>query len=219
MPLSFTYIPEVDFSQGIDQFSAEAQVQPGFVEDALNCDIKERRLVKRPGYQTYSGSLPMRVESLTYEAATDIMFLQLNNALDLSVIRNIPIVVYGKTILNSHGGDFNSTDSGHYYANINTDPRKQLGGVDTTIDDHGYQHTNFLVGVTESTDLSSYNNTIHWMNKTLHNKATYAVTLQHTLTPDPLSAFVYYKEAAALAGSVHVETNTGILPVGAVSYT
>lgn len=202
MPLQFSFVPEQDFSKGIDQYSAEAMIQPGYVEDALNVDIKERRLIKRSGYQTYAGSIPMRVEELTYNSTTDRAFLKLNNALDLTVIRDVPIVVYGRTSLDSgtYGGDFDTSDSGNYYTVISTDPRKTLSGSSTVINDHGFSSTDFLVGVVESLSPITYDNEIVWMDKVQHDKSTFDLTLFHTLNA-PISSFVYYKDVAPSAGT------------------
>jgi hypothetical protein len=223
--LNFTYVPEQDFSRGIDQYSAEAQIQPGFVEDALNVDIKERRLVKRPGYQAFAGSVPMRVESLEYEVPsvtypTGRAYIQLNNTLDLSVIRDVPIVVYGRTALSfsGYGGDFDTADSGQYYYVINTDPRKTLSGASTLVDDHGFTNTNFLVGVVESTSPLNYDNSVVKMNYYTIDKSSYDLTLYHTLTSN-LSAFVYYKSLDTVAGLNYVDTTAPISPFAPTQHT
>lgn len=209
MPLNFTYIPEIDFSMGIDQHSAEANVLPQFVEDALNVDIQEKRLAKRPGYQSFSGCIPIRVQSLEYDTSTNEILFTLDDSFDLSVILDAPIVVYGKTSITGSGGDFTATASGQYYSNISTDPRKELTGATTVLADSGFSHSNFLVGITESLSTTEYDNkTIEMDNISIDQASPYEVTLEHTIeaAQDPLSVFTYYYDASSSAGQVYVDT-------------
>lgn len=209
MPLNYTYIPEQDFSKGIDVHSAEASVQPGFVEDALNVDIAEKRLIKRPGYQAQSGHIPLRVEKLTYDNTLQEIRFQLSDAFDLSVINDTPIVVYGRTSITGSGGDFSSTDTGQYYASISTDPRKTLTGATTTIDDHGFLDDDFVVYVTESTDPNKYDNQTIGMDEIEIDQSSYDVTLSHTLT-SVVPSFVYYYDTTADPGQIYkVQDNNG----------
>ncbi len=204
--LNFTYIPENDFSLGIDQYSAEANVAPQHVEDALNVDIKEKRLVKRPGYQGYSGCIPLRVESIEYDVINNETRFFLDDSFDLSVILDTPVVIYGKTGISGAGGDFSAVDSGHYYSTISTDPRKILSGPTSNFNDSGLLNTNFLVGVTESLSTTDYKNKQIEMNKiSINQSAPYDVTLEHTIdsAQDPLSTFVYYYDATPEPGSAY----------------
>lgn len=204
MPLNYTHIPELDFSRGIDQHSAENQIQPGYVEDALNVDIQEKRLVKRPGYQAHAGCLPIRVQELVYNLADNQMELYLDDSFDLSVILDTPIVVFGRSSIEGSGGDFGPTDVGAYYANVSTDPRKNLTGATTTLTDAGFTDKQFLVGVTQSTSTSTFDNQTVEMDR-IEILNDFSVQLTHTIDPgqDPLSTFVYYLDTSNSTGQTY----------------
>ena len=204
MPLSYTYIPELDFSRGIDQYSAENQIQPGHVEDALNVDIQEKRLVKRPGYQAHAGCLPIRVQELVYNLSDNQMELYLDDAFDLSVILDTPVVVFGRSSITGSGGDFGPSNVGAYYANVSTDPRKNLTGATTTLTDAGFTDKEFLVGVTQSTSMSTFDNQTVEMDS-IEILNDFSVKLTHTIDPvqDPLSTFVYYLDTSNSTGQAY----------------
>ena len=111
MAINITTIPETDFGGGIDSQSSPNQIQPGYIEDALNADPKPTGpIAKRKGYQGYGGNLPVRVKEVKGFNTDDILQFTLDTSIDLSNTTPTPIVVFGKTSI-STSGDFISTAS------------------------------------------------------------------------------------------------------------
>jgi hypothetical protein len=108
---------ERNFSRGIDQRSAETDIEPGFVEDALNVDVVQGRLQKRKGYERYA-TLPLRVESITYTLGSPgTITLTLPSSISLTQPATLqPITVVGSSSNTSETDvDFTSSFTSQVY--------------------------------------------------------------------------------------------------------
>lgn len=139
--MRYTPVPLGDLGGGIDSLSPLSSIPEGFSEFLENFDpTPEGSLRKRKGYQLYAGGVPVRVSSMDYStAATDNICFYLDagvnlGEVDLSVIRNTPLLVYGKTA-SSHSGDWTNTNSLHWYDGFTTDTRRTVaaGATETKV--------------------------------------------------------------------------------------
>lgn len=223
--MASTSIVENDFGSGIDAQSTENQIAQGFVEDATNVDFEATGSIKkRAGYQGYAGFLPVRVSKLIY-SGTSLTFVldertDLSTAIDLSVLRSTPLVVYGRSSLSTATGDFTTTDSVHYYPSFSSDIRQLLtagsGTVTLTAAVGGQTTANLLVGVSEST--SSVNNSNSYFTPNTHtvNLSTLDIGVGYTVSADT-NAFLYYVNADPVTGQCYVTTQ--VLATGTNTYT
>ncbi len=204
MAIQFTTVPEDDFSKGIDARSAENQILPGFVKDILNADVIERRVRKRKGYESYAGSLPVRVSKLEYIAATTTACFTLDSSVDLDSavnleqIRSSPLVVYGRSSNQAVGPFVQGTDNGKYYQKFSIPTRKQLTAPSGTLviapEEHGLGTTNIFCNIVEATSLTDRSFEDIDVNSISINETTYAVSLGYTIAQSA-EAFVYFDQS------------------------
>lgn len=121
-------VGERDFSRGIDARSAETQIAPGFVRDAINADLVAGRAKKRKGYQGFAGNLPVRVTEIQYDDSDNEICFILPESINLANVSARPIVVYGRTsdAITSGGPFTNAGDTVKYYATATPDVKKAL---------------------------------------------------------------------------------------------
>jgi hypothetical protein len=93
--LQFSYIQEVDFSKGVDQYNNASAVLPGFCEDILNMDISGMSLEKRSGFEKFAGDVPIPVTSISVNSGTATLtfpsYVNLDEISDTS-----PLWIYGR---------------------------------------------------------------------------------------------------------------------------
>jgi len=215
MAIQFTTVPEDDFSKGIDARSAENQILPGFVKDILNADVIERRVRKRKGYESYAGSLPVRVSKLEYIAATTTACFTLDSSVDLDSavnleqIRSSPLVVYGRSSNQAVGPFVQGTDNGKYYQKFSIPTRKQLTAPSGTLviapEEHGLGTTNIFCNIVEATSLTDRSFEDIDVNSISINESTYAVSLGYTIAQSA-EAFVYFADKDPVAGQSYIAT-------------
>lgn len=204
MVTQFQNIREAGLGGGIDTESAENQIPEGFVEDAVNVDANsEGYLTKRPGYEGFSGTLPFRVQSYQQLASTNKICFTLDSSVNLSKVRNTPLVVQGKLSTAPGTGDFGLTDSVQYYAQSTTDIRYTLSGtgsISIPATDH-VQGTPFLfMGLAQSTSTTNFSNSTIFPEDVSINQATQEVTISYVNGTDDFQAFVYWLGRDTLLG-------------------
>lgn len=130
--MRFTPVPISDLGAGIDSLSPLSSIPEGFSEFLENFDpTPEGSLRKRKGYQLYAGGVPVRVQSLEYTTdSTNNVCFYLDagvnlGEVDLSLIRNTPLLVYGRTA-SAHSGDWTNTNALHWYDGFTTDTRRTV---------------------------------------------------------------------------------------------
>lgn len=215
MAIQFTTVPEDDFSKGIDARSAENQILPGFVKDILNADVIEKRVRKRKGYESYAGSLPVRVSKLEYIAATNTACFTLDSSVDLDSavnleqIRSSPLVIYGRSSNQAVGPFVTTTDSGRYYQGFVIPTRKQLtapgGTLNIAPEEHGLGTTNMFCNIVEATSLTDRSFEDVEVTAIRVNETTFAVDIDYTISQSA-EAFVYFADKDPVAGQSYVAT-------------
>ena len=225
--MQFTSITESNFSRGLDSRSAENLIPPGFVEDVLNMRTVNNRLAKRNGYELFGGCLPLRVEAVKYDQSANTIQISFDGIVDLSSKKAIPVVIYGRTNLNSHGGDFNLTDNGEYYDKAFPQTRDTLvapsGTLTKTQAERPITDDIFATGLAIATNGDQLDNEIVIPDQIRQDKTTQDVHLDYTVSVDT-EAFVYFKEKSAVAGEVYVDDaavidNTGTLVIPAALHS
>lgn len=159
--VQFTSIDEFDLGKGIDARSGENQLTPGHMEDALNVEMVETRAKKRPGYQLFSGFLPLRVSRVSVSGGQ--LCYEFDSGVDVKNLRSTPLIVHGKASV-ATGGDFETTTTTQYYPSFSTRVRKTVaaGGDTLSIDssEHGFAGPKFFVEAVESTSFSNLSHQI-----------------------------------------------------------
>lgn len=135
--MASTPVPHLDIGRGIDQFHTEDKIPDGYWTDLLNADpTPEGGVKKRPGYQRYAGSIPVRVTAVEHSGTN--IDLTLDSSFDIDDLRSTPILVYGRTT-SSQSGDFTTTPSLKYYAEFSISSGKlrvsDSGSVSATYTD------------------------------------------------------------------------------------
>lgn len=204
-------VPEKNFSQGIDKASAENQVNPGFVEDATNIDTtKPGTLAKRKGYQTFGGNMPFRVSGYREDHVAGKVCFTLDSSVNLSTLRNQPIIVSGKS---SVATDQFATQTTRYYAETTSDIRLAFPqGTNTTTllaGTHG-QGTNLLfVGVSQSTEVFDNSNSLFLPESIDVDVSTFDVDVGYTNdTGADFTGFIFAKGKEAQTGLTYVSTDS-----------
>ena len=228
MAYEFQTISERDLGNGIDKASAENQIQPGFVEDMVNVEPNsEGYLTKRIGYEGFAGNVPFRVVRYEQSAATGLVCLTLDSSVNLSQIRNTPLVVQGR--LSTGSGDFSSTDNKEYYATSSTDIRYTFAnGVNLTQSipavDHGQGTPFTFVGVASSSSATNFNNSQLLPDAIQFNSAS-DLTVTYTNSGSAFQGFVYWLGRDTLPGfswqgsDLGENTSTTIAASGTTSFT
>ncbi len=217
MPLQYQTVAEHDLGLGIDVRSSENLLQPGFFEDAINAEVLERRIKKRPGYQQQSGYVPVRVEQVSYtDSATNNIRLDLNSEINLANIPTTPLIVAGRVSegLSTDLGQFSDIqDSTHYFTEFTADPRRTFNSpsdiVQLSASNHGLSSNVLFVGVTESLSTSDFSNSVFLPDEIRINKADLSVEISHTNAAD-FDGFVYFSDRSELGGQNYVAPNTSI---------
>lgn len=207
MAHQWSTIGEKDFSQGIDKASAENQIKPGFIEDAVNIDTtKPGTLAKRKGYQTFGGNVPFRVLSYREDADTDQVCFTLDGSVNLSTLRNQPIIVAGKSSVTTN--QF-STEQARYYAETTSDIRTSFPQGPNTATllgaTHGQQTEFLFVGTAQSSNPSNNSNSQFISDGVRINKSTYDVNIDYTnSTGQDFTGFIFAKSKTATPGLTYV---------------
>lgn len=220
MSLQYITVPDKDFGAGMDQFSPENQIKQGFTERLLNIDpLPEGQLKSRAGHQGYCGFLPVRVTSLTYHTGSGFNIeLTLDGSIELSNLTSQPLVVYGRTSVNtsSNGGDFGITPSGHWYSAFLSNPRVSLSGTGTVSfpnSDHQLNTSNAFIGTVISNSTSDRSNEIFFPDSTTINKSTYEILIGYT-APVPTDIFIYTAKKDPIAGEIYVDNSQSLTSAG-----
>lgn len=113
MALTFTSVPHRDISKGIDSRSPLNRIADGYAEDLVNVKTNsEGFLQKRPGYQGFSGHIPLRAISVSRTGTT--LTFTFDSSVDLSDVDATTIIVAGK-LSAAQTGDFTNTYAQQLY--------------------------------------------------------------------------------------------------------
>jgi hypothetical protein len=205
--------PEKDYSNGIDAWSSESTIEPGFVRDLLNADIVGRRAKKRAGYQGYAGNVPVRVIEMEYVDSGNQIKFTLDSSTSFENTTPSPIVVYGRssTFTTGQGPFTTDGDTVEYFSSYTVPLRKELsagsGTLSVEADEHGIGTAEMFVGVVESTNSSDFSYTAIGMDSIEIDESSFQIDMDYTTATDR-EVFVYYKDRAEEGGSVFVEEET-----------
>lgn len=216
------YVPfrERDHGAGLDQESAENNIQPGFAEDIQNMDPQPNgHIITRRGYQGYLGYMPIRISSLSYttDATSNICFT-LPEGIDLSNIAKTPVIIQGKTSdqNSSNLGDFpNNTDAVKYFSTFTTDFRKIFTTGTSSISfpnsEHGIDTEYLFIQAAESTSQLDNSNELIYADSIEVNTGTYDVTVDYTnSTGDEFEGFIYALDNSAVGGTSYVSAGNTV---------
>lgn len=216
--IQFQTIKEHEIGKGIDLRSSENSIPAGFFKDLINCDVVFNRVRKRSGHQQEGSYIPVRATQLNYsEGAEDNLEITFDTSIDLTNLKNSPIIVKGKTS-NSNTLDEGSfpTDSEvvKYYTGFKADPRVNFdaGTTSVTIDQsaHGLDISNIFVGTSESTDASTFSNSYFLPDSITIDTITKDIDINYNAVTS-FEGFVYFANPDQL-DSTYVSTTTSILP-------
>ena len=211
--MQFQSISDNDLGKGIDSRSSENTIPEGYSADLLNLVTINKRLAKRRGFELYGGCFPLRVARVDYTASNDQIRFSFDGAVNLATQRAIPVVVYGRTNLNSHGGDFTLTDTGQYYSSITPNTRETLLAGSNTITkttaERPIADDIFITGLAEATSLNKTDNTVFAPDAVQQNQTTQVLDIDYTVAENK-EAFVYYKAKTASPGSIYVDDSLAI---------
>lgn len=226
MPYQFVNIPEIDFGNGIDQQSAENNISPGYVEDALNADFSPTKIgsiKKRKGYQRHAGNLPIRIERVEYtDALVNNICFYLDQNITLPTGKSSPVIIKGKTngINNAENvGDF-PTDQlvSKYYDNFSTEIRKVFApGINSlTIPQSEHQQTSpyLFVNLARSLSQTTNDNEQFLVDKITIDTVTYDITIDYqNLSGSSFTGFVYIADHQTELGLSYIQAGN-IVPPG-----
>lgn len=209
--VQYATIREHDLGGGIDQQSAENQIQPGYCEDIENADPQSTgHIKKRKGYQGYSGYLPVRVKEVDYDG-TDINLI-FDSSIEMPIGMSSPVIVKGKTSVAS--GDF-SAETILYFDGFTADVRKTFAtGSNTqtlTADEHGISTPLLFSGVAISNSTVNNNNTQFIPDSIVIDKTTYDIDIDYTNNSGAdFQGFIYAKDKSAVSGTTYVQTGNSV---------
>jgi hypothetical protein len=223
--VAFVDFPEKDLSRGMDRRNGEDQLQPGYSDKLLNAKLVGKgstaRAVKREGYKGFGGYVPLRVSELEYDQTNNKMIFTFDGSIDLSNIADTPLVVYGKTQLNSHGGDFNSTNAGNWYSTFVNQQRYvwTVGSGTTTVEtgDRPFSSNIFITGIASSSSETDKSNELVTPDVIRLDQATEDLNIDYT-TAEEQQVYIYFKEKASSAGSVYINSALAV-GTGTNTYT
>jgi hypothetical protein len=224
----FVTITDKNFSKGINQLSAESQIQPGYVEDLLNADAEPEGFVsKRKGMETQQ-SVPVRVTRMTQSpgAPGTVTFyldssIDVSSSVDVSQLRSSPLFVYGRTQL-AGAYDFTTAATGRYYTVFANDVRLSFAvGLNQaavyTADAHGFQTASLLVGTSVSTSENTRDNDQFIPSSINIDTTSFTVTAAVDNTgPGVLQAYAYVLGNSNQSGLAY--TQGGIVPTPGAGY-
>lgn len=220
MAIQFQNVAEHDLSRGIDARSGENQINPGFAKDLLNTELIEKRIRKRPGYQGYSGNIPVRVTRIDADAGTGTLQLTLDNTTSLSTsvslesVRSSPIILYGKSSSLTSGPITTSGNNAKYYPKFSIPIRKTLsapsGTLNIAADEHGFGTTNVFCNVVQSLSLLNKSYDTVFMDSISQSESTFDINIGYTTHLD-INAFIYFADKTPVLGQsfVAVLNHTG----------
>lgn len=214
--INYITVPEPDLSRGIDARSAENQIPQGYSEDLVNVDTVGTRVRKRKGYQGYAGNIPVRVVSLRQTDATNEVIFTLDTSINLTDVRQTPIVVYGRTSSSiSSGGPFTGAgDTSAYYAEWTAKIRRLFDTSSTPIvianTEHQLGMATAFAGVTESTSVSNLSNSVVLPDTVTLARVSFDLTYNYTNnTGSDINVIPFYLARATTVGSVFVGSSAG----------
>lgn len=217
---SFTTIRE-DMLIGMDARSAENQLPPGYLKDALNTDIVQGRARKRAGYAGYAGNFPVRAVEVEYRTATDEICFTLDSAveaaiIDLLQVRSSPLVVYGRLSANiGTSGPFSTVDSAKYYTGFHQEIRQTfLTGTNTLTvagTTHGLGTADLFAEVSESLNPVTLDNRLVDYTNLNIDESTFDINIDYTNgTGSNISVFTYYLDKSPVTGETYVSPITTV---------
>lgn len=203
-----------DLGAGIDQQSAESSIPEGFVENALNADPQSQGSIKtRAGYEGYGGYLPVRVKKVEYKQSEQQMCFTFDSSINLSNIRSTPVFLYGRTSAtppSSPNGDFNQTDSYHWYPSFETDTRQVFSTGVNNLTRTGFLQPIVWGGVARSTSFLNNSNEVIYPNSISTSQTTFDLNVSLTNGLAPFTGFIYFLERPSLVGTTYNSTPTTI---------
>jgi hypothetical protein len=216
MTINYTTLSEKNLSQGIDARSPENQVKEGFVKDLQNADIIENKLVKRTGYQGYSGNIPVRVSEVEYRPTDDKIIFTLDGSISLDKARSSPLAVYGTR---EDGSEFLPGVLSKYYPGFTVPLRSALEATPIFIDETstppktitvpsdeiGIDSSDIFVEFVESTSSidASFQKAIAQGIRV--NASTYDVSVDYYIYQAG-SGIVYFADKTPVTGSSYVHS-------------
>ena len=220
--MRFSSVSENNLGRGIDSRSSENLIPPGFSEDILNARTINTRLAKREGYQLYAGCLPLRVAEVKYDSTTQKIKISFDGIVDLSSKKSTPVVIYGRTNLNSHGGDFNLTDTGVYYDTIAPQVRDSLvapsGTIKKSKSERPITDPIFITGIALSTNGDQLDNEVFIPDAVRQDKTTDDLFIDYSISSNA-EAFTYFAGKTALPGKIYVDDAASIDGTGTLTIT
>lgn len=203
-----------DLGAGIDQQSAETSIPEGFIENAVNADPQAQGSIKtRVGYEGYGGYLPVRVKKVDYKVSEQQMCFTFDSSINLSNIRSTPVFLYGRTSStppSSPNGDFNQTDSYHWYSSFDTDTRQLFSTGLNNITREGFTQPIVWGGVARSTSVVNNSNEVIYANQVSTNQTTFDLNVSLFNGLAPFTGFIYFLERPALVGTTYNSTPTTV---------
>lgn len=214
MPLQFQQIADAILSAGIDARSAENQIDPGYVRDALNAEPVQKHLRKRHGYQGYAGNLPVRIGRVGWEFNPSEICFTLDTSLttaefNLLNIRSSPIVVHGRLSGEDMTAPFsNTTDVTRYYPVWHQKVRKTFNLNTNTLEilnaEHGMSTSDVFMEVSQSSDPTLLSHSLVEYDALRIDTSTYKLSVDYTNnTGSAFDVFVYYLAKNAVSGDVY----------------
>lgn len=208
----YTTVPEKNLSSGIDAKSAENDINPSYVEDAVNTDVGARGILsKRKGYQKFSGSLPVRPIAIEQDDSDSEITFTLPSGINLVDVRSSPLVVYGKINASDLSGGTTSpfsSNTSQYFSSFTTNALKELSSGSGTLSletEHGFSTQQIAVGIVEY-DLAT-GDTEEFIPDSIEIDATYNVEIDYTVPSDKQS-YVFYSDKTD-SGSTTILIDSG----------
>jgi hypothetical protein len=222
MATQLTTISELSFAKGIDARSAENMIASEYVQDLLNADIIERRVVKRVGYQGYAGNLPLRVFAVQTTANTeDNIVLTFDPSVNFLGIESTPVVIYGRTSTGNSRG-LTTTDAGYYFPQFKNTARKPFplgtGSITISNAESSLSSYNAFVGFAQSTSTINTSNLLAKTDSVVVNAAG-DITINYINGDVAGQAFVYYLDRQPASGSVYVTSGWTVAPGSTSTFT
>lgn len=194
MGLSYTNKSFRDFGGGIDQRSSPNSVPDTFSEDLINVVTNSNGfLAKRPGYQGYYGSIPIRIKSIAH-SGTNISLI-LDSSIDVSSLPSSPIVVQGK-LSGSQSGDWSNSNNAEYYSSFTSDVRTVLtaAGSPVTVGEstHGVQTKDVFITLMDNSSNTSTNDwSLFFADRVdIADSSTFDVDIEYSTLASDITAFV-----------------------------
>ena len=219
--MAYRYItyPIKDLGAGIDQQSAENQIQEGYCETILNADPEPMGYIaKRLGYQRHCGQLPVRVTKVEYsDDSTNNLCFFLDSAIDISSInllntRRVPLVVQGKTSSENTAnvGDFpNDSNSVKYYATFDADVEKNFSTGTNTLEDDGVGSDDIFVHTSRRLNSVDRDNEVFIPSDVTIDTTDSSIDIDYTNnTGSAFEGYVYISRKSASTGTTYISSKT-----------